>query len=184
MRIAIPIVALLVLTVSSVTASGPHLRGASPRETRLIQELLARSSTARDLAGQIESSDVIAYVQLASELPGGRAATRFVVTTAGNRFLRVVLGAMTNPADRAALLAHELQHVVEIAHAPDVRDEKGLRQLYARIGEDRTARFVFETTAAREVAARVQREIARGEPGCGLSGLQNRETTLVSCEAP
>ena len=161
MRIALSVAALLVVIAPSVTASNPRLRGTSAKEVRLIEDLLARSPTARALLARIEATDVIAYVQLAPDLPAGRAATRFVVATESGRFLRVVIGAMTNPVDRPALLAHEMQHVVEIAMSSDVRDNATLRALYARIGEDRSARSAFETSAARDVGSRVTRELAQ-----------------------
>ena len=100
------------------------------------------------------------YVQYGAELPTGRAVTRLATATPEHRYLRVILGAMTHPADRGALLAHELQHAVEIGRVPDVRDDDGMRRLFAEIGEDPNARFAFETAAAREIGARVLRELA------------------------
>jgi hypothetical protein len=156
----VPLVAT-VLPVSAETV--PRLRGMSSNETRIIDDVLARSETARTLVRELESSDVIAYVQLAAGELSGRAATRFVTATADFRFLRVVIGARTTRADISMLLVHELQHVVEIARSPEVRDNGGLRKLYQRIGENRNAQFEFETTAAREVTLRARRELA-GSP--------------------
>ena len=160
MHIALTLVLLLAAAVPAVADSHPRLRGATLDETRLIEDLLCRSSIARALADEIAASDLIVYVELTAALRAGHGATRFVATAGGFRFLRVVLGAMTHPADRAALLAHELQHVVEIGRAADVRDTNGLRRLYAVIGEDRSAQQAFETAAARDVGARVRREIS------------------------
>ena len=140
-------------------ARDPRVRGVSIHETRLIAELLACSETARALVAAIEASDLIVYVQFTPEQPAGRGATRLAVASPVYRYLRIVLGARTHPKDRPSLLAHELQHAVEIARAPEVRDDEGLRRLYGEIGEDPHARTGFETTAARDVAARVQREM-------------------------
>jgi hypothetical protein len=152
---------LLVLAAAAPAAAGamPRLRGITPAETRIIDDLLARSRTARELLERIDATDVIVYVELRADTTSIRAATRFVSSAPGARFLRVVLGAMSTPLERAALLGHELQHVLEIALDPGVRDDAGLRRLYARIGEDRNARFAFETTAARDIAERVRREL-------------------------
>jgi hypothetical protein len=158
-RIAFSILVLLVTAMPAIAGNPPRLRGTTPAETRIIAELLARSAIARSLAAEIEASDLIVYVELTARVPRGRAATRMVATTGTARYLRVVLGMMTHPSDRGALLAHELQHAVEIARARDVRDDDGLRRLYAAIGENRRAQYAFETTEARRVAAEVQREI-------------------------
>jgi hypothetical protein len=159
-RIAASVLILLGVTASAEAGPVPRLRGGSTAETRLIETTVSRSPTARALAEWIEGSDLIVYVQLTPDLPAGRAATRLVTATPESRYLRIVMGAMTHPADRAALLAHELQHAVEIGRDGNVRTDEALRRLYEHIGEDRSARYAFETEAAREVAARVQREIS------------------------
>ena len=163
MRTAVTLFTLLVTIVPcAADPLEPHrqIRGTSPTETRLIQELLARSATARALAAEIEGTDLIVYVQYSAEQPVGRAVTRLAAATTKHRYLRVIMGPTTHATERGALLAHELQHAVEIGLAPDVRDDHGMRRLFAEIGEDRHARFAFETAAAREIGARVLRELA------------------------
>jgi hypothetical protein len=157
-------IVVLLLIAAPAAAGAPRIRGTSARDNALIRETLERSATARELAAALESTDVIAYVQLTPAEPAGRAATRFVVATSTSRFVRIVVGVTTPMRDRVPLLAHELQHVLEIGLAPDVRDDEGLRQLYRRIGESRSALFAFETSAAREVSARVRREMTGAAP--------------------
>ena len=159
MRITLSLLVAIAAAVPCAADPSPQIRGTSITETRIIQDLLRRSVTARTLAAEIESSDLIVYVQLSGDQPQGRAATRFAAASGPYRYVRVVIGSRTHPSDRAALLAHELQHALEIARAQEVRDENGLRRLYARIGEDPHAQFAFETTAAREVGSRVLREL-------------------------
>ena len=159
MRIALSLTILLATTTPSLADTRPHVRGVSPKESQMIEHLLAASETARGLADEIDASDLIVYVELTPSLIAGRGATRFVTTTGGFRFLRVVIGATTPLGDRGALLGHELQHAAEIARAPEVQNDDALRRLYERIGEDRQARFSFETAAAREVGQRVRREL-------------------------
>jgi hypothetical protein len=158
-RSVLPLAILVAAAVPCAAAPGARVRGASPTETRLIQDLLARSDTARALAAEIDATDLIVYVQLTGDQAAGRGATRLVTAGPLYRYLRIVVGAMTHPKDRGPLLAHELQHAVEIGRAPEVRDEEGLRQLYWRIGEDSRAQFAFETSAAREIGVRVLREM-------------------------
>ena len=58
------------------------------------------------------------------------------------------------------LLAHELQHAVEIAEHEEVRDEDGIRRLYREIGHA-SGEDAFETAAARDVEALVRLELRR-----------------------
>jgi len=154
---------LMVLLLASATAAPvtPHLRGASAREKALIDELLARSATARALAAEIEARDVIVYVQMTRTLARTRAMTGFVTASGGIRYLRITLGAVRDRDDLAALLAHELQHATEIARSPTVKDDAGVRRLYRAIGEERGPGNAFETAAARDVADRVRSELSR-----------------------
>ena len=153
---------LLFAACTSLGPSLPRLRGASPRETAIIADLIARSPTARALADGLEAVDVIVYVEIDRKLRRGHGVTRFVAATPSARFLRVTLAPAGHADDLAALLAHELQHVVEIARAPDVIDSRGVRRLYRTIGDDRSATSAFETVAAQEVALQVRRELGRG----------------------
>ena len=160
----IPLVLLLIAATPGPSAV-PRLRGASGEEAAVLHDLLSRSETARALAAVIESLDVIVYVETSFKLPRGRAVTRFVAATPSVRFLRITLGPPRHPDDFAALLAHELQHVTEMAQAPDLKGDRDVQQLYRRIGEDRMATSAFETAAARQVTDRVRAELRRNEPG-------------------
>ena len=64
----------------------------------------------------------------------------------------------TPPFDVAPLLAHELQHAVEIAEHEEVRDAAGVRRLYVTIGRE-GATDEFETDAARSTERTVREEI-------------------------
>jgi hypothetical protein len=152
-------VVMMSMTLSpEESATLQRLRGASARERHLIGELQRRSATARALMEEIETSDVIVYVQLTTGEPAGRALTVFVVATERHRFLRVSIGARTPAHELPPLLAHELQHVVEIARAVNVRDTGSLRKHYARIGDALEADRKYDTAAAREIFRRVRRE--------------------------
>jgi hypothetical protein len=159
----IPLVLLVaVATAASLTSPSLHnVRGASPRETALLRELVARSASARALTAQIGSEAVIVYVEIRASMPRGHGATRLAATTPSARFIRITLAPGAHPDDLAALLAHELQHALEIARS-DVTSNDDLRRLYRAIGEDRSASVAFETVAAQEVGARVRQELSRG----------------------
>ena len=157
----IPLVLLIAAAVSSLAPIPPkNIRGASPRETALVQALVSRSATARALAAQIESEAVVVYVEIRASTPRGHGATRLAAATPVARFIRITLAPDSNPDDLAALLAHELQHALEMAHA-GVATSDDVRRLYRTIGEDRSAYVSFETAAAQEVGIRVRQELSR-----------------------
>jgi hypothetical protein len=87
----------------------------------------------------------------------------FVTAAGGVRYLRVRIACALTGIRQAAILAHELQHAVEVATAPSVVDESSMAEEYRRIGfpsrgsEDGTA---FESRAAIETGERVLRELA------------------------
>ena len=61
MRIALALPVLLLTIVPCFADPQSRVRGISPKETRLIAELLARSETARALVAEIEGTDLIVY---------------------------------------------------------------------------------------------------------------------------
>ena len=171
----IPLVLLVAAaTASSLTAPPLHnVRGASSRERALLQELVARSPTSRSLIAQIGSEAVIVYVEIRPLMTRGRGATRLAATTSSTQYIRITLAPGPHPDDLAALLAHELQHALEIARA-DATSSDDLRRLYRAIGEDRAASVAFETVAAQEVSARVRQELAQASSKRGRASSFNR----------
>jgi hypothetical protein len=157
----IPLVLLLAAAAASLAPLPlKNIRGVSPRETALVQRLIARSPTARTVAAQIESEAVVVYVEVRPSMPRGHGATRLAATTPFARFIRITLAPGSNPDDLAALLAHELQHALEMAQA-GVATSDDVRRLYRTIGDDRAAYVSFETAAAQEVGIRVREELSR-----------------------
>jgi hypothetical protein len=57
-------------------------------------------------------------------------------------------------------LAHELQHAVEVAGAPEVRSGAQMAALMKRIGRSREAGRQFETDGAIECGRQAGRELA------------------------
>jgi hypothetical protein len=58
------------------------------------------------------------------------------------------------------MLAHELQHAVEIAKAPEVRNVDAFKRYYARVGIRARFNTGWDTNAAREAALAVRRELS------------------------
>lgn len=98
-----------------------------------------------------------------SSLYNGRLS--FVGTVRDTRFLIVELRCPAAADNQIARLAHELRHAVEIAEAPEVRDEPSMLEHYRKIGWPSVAdcheRRAFETVAAKEAGDAVRREMRK-----------------------
>jgi hypothetical protein len=156
------------LVAGLLDAAAPHVRPEGADLRALVAGARERSATFRGLLARLDRSDVIVYVR-AQHFPTARLDGRigFVRGMTGHTGARVLLVELACPrvaSDQTATLAHELHHAAEIADAPWVRDTTTLEAYYQRIGEETTALgegAAFETRAARELAARVARELAR-----------------------
>jgi hypothetical protein len=58
-----------------------------------------------------------------------------------------------------AVIAHELQHAVEVAGDPGVVDDAGLVALYRRIGHNSAGGHSYDTDAARTAGHTVRDEL-------------------------
>jgi hypothetical protein len=145
-------------TTGVATDAIGHVRPATPAARTLIDDAGRQSPTVRELIEHVDRTDVIVYVQLTGSSQVASAATTFVTTTQGLRYVRVLIHAGVPAWTRAQLLAHELQHVLEIAAEPGVTSNDGIRTLYDRIGHS-SGKDRFETEAARRVEEKVRTEI-------------------------
>ncbi len=136
----------------------PRLRFLDLPATRLTADAIRRSPTIRSLAERIEASDLLVYVRLQFERESRSGSTRLIASSAGTRFVLVTVNPLACRDDLIARLGHELQHVVEIAAAPDVQDDDGMRTLFGRIGYHSTPDS-WETEAAITTARRVYQEM-------------------------
>lgn len=146
---------------SSLPASIPRIRSLGEHARLVVRRGIALSPTFRELAARIERSDVIVYVSIESRPPGKCAgAIRFLTASPYFRLLHVVLDQDLPPKEMVALLAHELQHAIEVADAPDIRDLESFREYYERYGSHDSRRDTFDSRAARETGRRVRDELA------------------------
>lgn len=155
--------ALLAVIVASgspaILMTSPHVRATSSVVRSMLSEA-AVSPTMAMLLRRLDASDQVVYVVFTNSPEIPTARTKLVTSSGAVRFLRIDINARIAPGDRLPLLAHELQHAVELADAPDVRDDEGVRQLYRRIGSARDQDH-FETEAARRIERAVRMEIGR-----------------------
>ena len=132
------------------------------REARLLMEAaVAASPTVARLVTALQSADLVVGIEAyAFKKKNLKGDARVIAAAPGARHLRIRVGIPGAQTDLIAVLGHELQHAVEIADAPDVRDAVTLRAHYLRIGYEPTGRGYYETDAALEVGRRVSAEVA------------------------
>ena len=117
----------------------PRIRTTDARMRRLLDEAVFASPSLRALVERIQHSDVVLYVQC-ERYPASRVAGRltFVSAAGGVRYEVVRLARLESRAQQIALLAHELQHAVEIADTPAIIDGASLAREYQRLGHVNT----------------------------------------------
>ena len=159
-------------TISSAQEAGPaalpHVRAATADAAELLDELIARSPTARDLIEQLDQSDLLIYVRyqlFSTTTMTGRIG--FLESSRPRRLAVIEVAYRNTRTDQLAALGHELQHAVEIAGAPLVRDAPSLAAFYAAIG-DSTGHAgrseTFETAAAAATGRRIRNELVLAGP--------------------
>jgi hypothetical protein len=123
------------------------------------------SPTCRNLIDTIESSTTIVIVRLGyckTVTATLASCLHFMADTPGFRYLRITLDPALHGDVLTKMLAHELQHAVEILRAPEVTDHVSLRALYERIGyrsDTYGSNYVWETADARRTTEVVQDEL-------------------------
>jgi hypothetical protein len=137
-----------------------HVRAITPVGATLLREATSRSMIVQALVRALQKTDVVVY--LADSAAGSddapRAYLRFVADTPGARYLLVCIDPRdAPPPEGVVLLAHELQHALEVAATPSVRDAASLARLYSRIGW-KTQAHRYESQTARDISSRVWRE--------------------------
>ncbi len=154
----------LVTAVRSEAEGLDRIRTFSPHIQRVLADATSTSPTLRTIVDRIADSNVIVYVtceHFASVLLNGR--TMLAQATAEARYLRVQVDCLLMRDSLVGILAHELQHVAEVAGAPDVVDAASFARFFSAVGYatcGRSAPERFETDRAIDVAARVRREVS------------------------
>jgi hypothetical protein len=152
----------LALAVTAQDSSHRHVRASEPRILALIDAGLSRSATFRRLVATLDESDVIVYVEpkTTRQNLGGYLAHQ-VVARGGYRYLHVAVETNGSEGRLVPLLAHELQHAVEVAQAPEAIDAASVQQLFVRLAVEFGcgATTCSETQAAKDVEHIVGEEL-------------------------
>lgn len=139
---------------------GPRIRGLSPQMKQLIELGARRSITFRTLVHVINNSDLVVYIETSRVLPAGVDGRLTFLTSAGGvRYLHVQVTAGLHIEELIAVAGHELQHAVEVAEHPEVRDPASLATLYERIGIRGIVKNRYDTAAAQSAGKRVRAEL-------------------------
>lgn len=149
---------------SSPEAS-PHVRSTDARIVETLHEGYSRSDMFKTLVDQLNGTDTIVYVERGICSFGHfKACLPHAIAVAGDtRFIRIVVDPSENGAHEVALIAHELQHALEIARAPNIRAADDITALFRRIGRSPHCPLgtqdCYETDAALAAGDAVLREV-------------------------
>lgn len=140
-----------------------HLRTEDASVRILIHQGYLRSPVFRALVDRLIETDVVVFLISDRRVPHRAAGCLSFVTSAGGvRYLAARFSWGLSQRQNVALMAHELQHALEIAAAPHVIDPASLAHEYHRIGfergplSDRTR--TFDSQAAIDAGDRVWRD--------------------------
>ena len=151
------------LTPSFALLDSPqrHVRTTDPAVRRLLRLGLQRSATFKALMTYLNASDVIVYIQAATDMPRSLSGRLLMLPSPdGQRYLRIQIAPSGTPNDLIAVIGHELRHAVEVADAPEVHDDAGLLKLYERIGEHSHGEHRYDTRAAKTTGNQVRKELS------------------------
>jgi hypothetical protein len=139
-----------------------HVRTTDPRVQSWLELGAAESQTFRDLLRRLGESDLIVHVQVVDRLTVA-GQTYIVASTGGVRYVRIEVVPERHARDTVALVGHELQHAVEIADAPQVRDRESLAQFYRLMPDNLASTGLLDSADARLMEDRVRREMTASE---------------------
>jgi len=147
-----------VMRVVMSEAAAYHVRTTDPRVQDWLRFGAADSQTFRSLLNLLGESDLIVHVQVVGRLSTA-GQTYFVTSTASVRYVRVEVVAGGSAKEMVALIGHELQHAVEIAQQPRIRDRQSLSVFYRSMAGNSTTSTEYDSAAARLMEDRVRREL-------------------------
>lgn len=139
-------------------ADGSRLRSGGPDVTTLIALGSARSTTFRALVDSLERSSVIVYVRFGRCVGRVAACLNYLGERTGDRYARITINRFEGSQETlCCLLAHELQHALELNDVPNPHTRRDVERVFTAIG--RQWGEGYETTRAIAVARAVQQEL-------------------------
>jgi hypothetical protein len=135
-------------------AESPHVRSTDAGLLRQLRDGRVRSATFGALVDQLSRTNTIVYVEHGICGFGHYRAClpHSIVIAGGSRFIRITVDPGEQGVHELAVIAHELQHALEIARAPNIRTADDITALFRRIGRTphcpRGTPECYETSAA------------------------------------
>lgn len=168
---------LLLITLAaphrSYAQGAPHIRFLDPVLKELFDHGMHQSPTLRALVEKVEAAPILVFIEGDIRMPSFVGARlNFVTSVNGLRYVRVDIDCTLSPRRQIALLAHELQHALEIGERTDILDADGMESLYEEIGfqsNDNGAHKSYETEAAKAIQRAVDDELGMRQ-GRGTTG--------------
>lgn len=142
-----------------------HIRVVDPKLRAYLDDAALRSQTMRERVTRIEAASVVVFIDCEPFLPGpvsGRVG--FVTRVQELRYVRIDVRCALRPVRLMPVLAHELQHVLEIGEDLSIVDVDSMESYYESVGYEigrKGSHRSFETRAAREIERRVEQELTR-----------------------
>ena len=119
----------------------------------------------RTLIEQIQSAPVLVFVNCDVRMPARIGARLHLITSVnGMRYVRVDIDCRLGDRLQFALMAHELQHAMEVGGRSDILDNGSMQSYYEEFGFQSYSdgyHTSYETQAAIDIQARVMMETAR-----------------------
>lgn len=144
-------------------AGQSHVRIIDQRLRTLFEESRRSSPTLRALVSRLEESDVVVYLQSEPYASSGLAGRlSFLSVVSGVRYVVVHVTSLPSTVQQVAMVAHELQHAVEVAERPEIVDGASMFREYMRIGYVKGSTWsgvAVDTRAAIEVEGQVTNEL-------------------------
>lgn len=137
----------------------PRVRLMSNDISDLVHRTAGRSPTVAAMLKTVEASDVILQIDFRLDAAVPRAVTTLLGVSGANRYVRMVINPRLPPRLRMELLGHELQHVIEIASNPAIRDQSSMRIAFTALGWTDGPNGPYETAAALQVERQVRAEL-------------------------
>ena len=152
----------------SVTGSGGLKRPVASRARvrteneilkALIREGSERSETFRAVVAAIDATDGLVYLTVGT-CGRPRACLLHRVDVAGpNRVLNIIVNVQDNDLAFISVIAHELQHAVEVLGNPSITSDTGIMAFYRNNGIE--MKGVIETRTAIAIGDAVRAEVRR-----------------------
>jgi len=162
-RAALAVLLIVVVPHGSSAEPLPRIRILDPVLKSLFEHGTTQSPTLRALVEKVEAASILVFVEGGIQMPDRIGARlNFVTSINGVRYVRVDIDCTLPPRRQVALLAHELQHALEIADRSDIQDVEAMESLYEDIGFqtfEHGRHKSFETEAARAAQEAVDEEL-------------------------